>query len=408
MGLLLVEHNIAEPALYGAAAAAVASARQCRMMHLPARFDTGQHADAVQHVVAAGGLAASGLCWFERLNGQPVSSAATVDDIVAAAKQAEVVVPVHPRFVDTPELVRLLTRSAADSGIRVEVVHIERDGNALRDRGTGLPIAWRDSFGRITAFDRSSVGGQTSLQIGLIGSESDHRDVYPAALASLADAADALSVDLDIRFVDPMSLAGPNDCAELQTLSGILLPGGAAMKNVPGQIEAAAASLASGLPTVGLCLGMQTMATAIAWRAFGRGTANLAEADPDAAIKTFVPLEGQSGPDGESLPDHRTGEWMTRVVDGTQLSLILPMTTPVRYNHRFRLDPQLLPALRQAGMQVSAEGFGGAIVDAIEDRDHPFFIGMQGHPELSSSDRKPHALLTAFLVAAREHKPRTE
>ena len=259
------------------------------------------------------------------------------------------------------------------SEFRVEAIHIERDGNALRERGTGLPVAWRDPFGRITAFDRSSVGGQTSLQIGLIGSESDHRNVYPAALASLADAADALSVDLDIRFVDPMSLAGPDDCAELQTLSGILLPGGAAMKNVPGQIEAAAASLASGLPTVGLCLGMQTMATAIAWRAFGRGTANLAEADPDAAIKTFVPLEGQSGPDGESLPDHRTGEWMTRVVDGTQLSLILPMTTPVRYNHRFRLDPQLLPALRQAGMQVSAEGFGGAIVDAIEDPHHPFF-----------------------------------
>jgi CTP synthase (UTP-ammonia lyase) len=67
------------------------------------------------------------------------------------------------------------------------------------------------------------------------------------------------------------------------SLAGMVLPGGSAMKNVPGQIEAAAAGLAAGVPTVGLCLGMQTMATAIAWRRFGRGTANLAEADPGGA-----------------------------------------------------------------------------------------------------------------------------
>jgi CTP synthase len=76
------------------------------------------------------------------------------------------------------------------------------------------------------------------------------------------------------------------------------------------------------------------------------------------------------------------------------------MTTPIRYNHRFLLAPEVLPALKKAGLQVSAEAFIGAITDAIEDREHPFFIGMQGHPEQGSAGARPHPLLTAFLTAA--------
>jgi CTP synthase (UTP-ammonia lyase) len=64
------------------------------------------------------------------------------------------------------------------------------------------------------------------------------------------------------------------------------------------------------------------------------------------------------------------------------------------------LNPALLPDLEAAGLRIAAQSLSGAIVDAIELPDHPFFIGMQGHPELSSRPDMPHPLLAAFLMAA--------
>jgi CTP synthase len=72
----------------------------------------------------------------------------------------------------------------------------------------------------------------------------------------------------------------------------------------------------------------------------------------------------------------------------------------IRTNHRFRLNPRVLGLLNDAGVTVCATDASGHIADAIEARDHPFYIGMQGHPEVSSSADHPHPLLCAFLEAA--------
>lgn len=402
MTLVLVAHETDVPALYGAAAAAVAVRRQARMMHLPARFDTQRHADAVQHVLACGALGPSGLIWYERLSGRPAEAVSTIAEIVAASLESEIVVSMHQAFLKYPQAREELLRAAAAAGAKIEAIEIDFDGTVFRNRAdVSAEHAFRDEFGRIALERRAATKPDGRLKIGLIGAESDHRDVYPAALASLADAADALAIALDIRFIDPKTLSEATVDRALEGLDGILLPGGSEMANVPGQIEAASAGLATGLPTVGLCLGMQTMATALAWRAFGRGKANLAEADPSAEIKTFIAMAGHRDEKGAPLPEHRMGEQVTRVLPKSRLAAALPSTLPVRYNHRFRLAPELLPPLHRAGLQVVAEGLNGAIADAIEDVDHPFYIGMQGHPELASSDVRPHPLLMAFLAAAK-------
>lgn len=402
MTLILVEHDTAIPARYAAAAAAVSLQRGCEMMYLPSAFDTGRHADAVQHVVSGGGLGPSGLCWFERLNGRPAPAVASADEIIAAAATADIAVPVHAAFLAEPKSVADLARGAVAAAVEVERMTVVLAGSTLVEQPTGAPLAWIDRFGRFLAEPPRDERPDRALLIGLIGAESDHREVYPAALASLADAAQSLSVDLSLRFIDPSALQA-SDIDGLATLSGILLPGGSAMKNVRGQIEVANACLRLGLPTAGLCLGMQSMATAIAWQAFGRGRANLAEADPDAEIKTFIAMSGRAGAHGSPLPEHRTGDQVSTVNAGTRFSALLPENRTERYNHRFQLDPSLLQALQRAGLVVGAEGLDGAIVDAIEHGDHPFFMGMQGHPEQNSSPQQPHPLLVAFLQAALAH-----
>lgn len=402
MALTVVVHETEAPALYAAAAAAVAAQRGgWRLLHLPARFDTARHADAVQHVLAGGGLGPSGLVWYERLTGRQAQPAAPVEAIVRAGREDDIVVPLHPAFLDEAGDADRLFRQARRAGVEVERIEAGFDGVSFYERSAPeTPLAFRDRFGRVTLRPCCPAPAQAVLLIGLIGTEGDHRNVYPAALAALADAADALKVELDIRFIDPRGLAEAAAARLAGGLDGFLLPGGSDMANVAGQIEAALAGLSGKLPTAGLCLGMQTMATAFSWRVLGRGAANLAEADPDARIKTFVAMAGQCDAEGRRLPEHRTGEQAMRVKPGSELAALLPPEMNVRYNHRFRLSPDLLPVLERAGLRIAAEGLGGAVADAIEADGHPFYKGMQGHPELGSGASGPHPLLVAFLAAA--------
>lgn len=399
MGLILIHHDTESPALYGAVAAAVAATRNCGFMHIEAAFDTERHADAEQHAMVAGGLVASGLYWFERLAESAVLPVSTTDAVVEAASRADVVVPIHPGFLATPNSATILAEAARGKGIVVETINVTDHSDYFVNSGTQVVLAWRDRFGRIV-LEKPKPPSATALKIALVGASSDHLCVYPAALASLADAADSMSLALDIDFVDPMDFCEADAEETLRPYAGVLLPGGADMKNVAGQTAVAAFGLENKLPTIGLCLGMQTMATAVAWKVFGRGSANLAEADPDAEIKTFLAMSGEQTAAGAHLPVHRTGAQPTSTTRATRLGDVIAADTTVRYNHRFRLNPDLVGDLEAHGLQVAALGVDGAVVDAIEVVDHPFYMGMQGHPELSSRQGFPHPLIVAFLQAA--------
>lgn len=410
MPLTVVVHTTTQPALYGAMAAVAALSHGVngRLMHLPAVFLPVHGADAVQHVAAEGALVPSGLLWFERLTGRPVGAVSSAADIVKAAASEDVIVPWHPPLQSAADLDHLVALARAQ-GVAVRAWQVESLDNAWRlsagegeGEAKGCPGIWwhRDAMGRLVpeghkrpdlyGLDEPSAAGRP-LRIALIGTGSDQRDVYPANLASLADAADALGLTLEIRFVAPRNFSA----ADLRGIDGVVLPGGSDMGNVAGQLAVAQQTLQSQLPTMGLCLGMQTMSTALVRSLPGLGDANLAEADPDAPIKSFVPLADtpglpvfRVGDERITIGDARFGEWLG---DGTT----------IRCNHRFGLNPLLVPRLREHGVSIAAMDASGQIVDAIRQPSHPFYCGMQGHPELGSRPGAPHPLMTAFLLAAR-------
>lgn len=348
-------------------------------------------------------LVPSGLLWYERLTGQPVAPTASAKAIVTAARDHAIVVPWHPP-VQAAEQLDALLAEARTQAVPVRLWHVEEYEGRWRLRATDdgdCPADWwqRDAAGRLVRHQPSDVPPDVpgdALRIGLVGTEHDQRQVYPATLACLADAADALGIVLELRFLAPRSV-GP---ADLRGLHGVVLPGGSDMGNVPGQLLVAQQTLASGLPTLGLCLGMQSMATAVLRGLPGTGACNLAEADPHAPIKSFVPLESFNTPHG--LPAFRVGDQRVSVAD-PQFAAWLGSETQVRCNHRFGLNPALLPLLREHGVSIAATDASGLIVDAIRQPAHPFYCGMQGHPELSSAAGAPHPLVAAFLQAARQH-----
>jgi CTP synthase (UTP-ammonia lyase) len=115
------------------------------------------------------------------------------------------------------------------------------------------------------------------LRIALIGREADHRLVYPATLGSLGDAAASLGLNLEVHFFAPVSLSTG---LHSQAFQGVVLPGGSSMAAVNGQIRVAEDTLARGQPTLGLCLGMQSMMTAAVRRSPGFESAIPAEVAP--------------------------------------------------------------------------------------------------------------------------------
>ena len=169
------------------------------------------------------------------------------------------------------------------------------------------------------------------------------------------------------------------------------------MANVPGQILMARGAFDGAVPTVGLCLGMQTMATALVQSAIGETVISLAEADPHAPLHTFVAMAEEP-----ALAPHRLGERVTFPIDGTRYGQLPGVRRAERFNHRYRLNVDLQPALAAVGARVAAWDETGTVADAVEVDPHPFFIGLQSHPELRSHPQLPHPVLLAFVLTLRK------
>jgi CTP synthase len=142
---------------------------------------------------------------------------------------------------------------------------------------------------------------------------------------------------------------------------------------------------------------MQTMSTAVAQEIARINDANLAEADPAAATKTFVRLR-----DERDRPDFRLGVRHSRVVAGTRLAALVGGAgdIAVHYNHRFVLEPALHERLAAAGLRICGLQAERDLADAIEVPGLRFYLALQGHPELASRRGAPHPVIAGFLASA--------
>lgn len=360
MSPIFVLDNASVPARFGITASLWANRLGLPLWSLRPEF-AGDVPDSHQHVIRAGYCVTSGLWRSDTLceEVRDVAQLPTADAVIVLAEAD----------------VHLIATCAGP-----RLYSDERDGSlTLRDGTQTLLRLTADRYGRWLSSPATAAGA--TLHIGLVGRETDHRLVYPATSGSLGDAAAALGFDLDLHFLPPADLSA--ELHELDSLHGVVLPGGSSMAAVNGQIRVAQATFARGLPTLGLCLGMQSMMTAAVRQSAGFEQAILAEVAPDAALHSFVAFADGS---------HRCG-----VLPFT--SALLPGSAEeMHYNHRYRFNPQLLPQLAASGVQVSAQT--GDIVEAVSLPAHPFWHGVQGHPELMSRPDAPHPLFTAFLLSA--------
>lgn len=189
----------------------------------------------------------------------------------------------------------------------------------------------------------------------------------------------------------------------LRGLQGILIPGGFGTRGIEGKIMAIQYAREKGIPYLGLCYGMQLATIEVARHKLGWKDANTTEVNP----KTTHPVIHLMNEQAEKMKDKhyggtmRLGEYPCVLTKGSRAraSYGHPVVLE-RHRHRYEANPVYRDALAKAGLLTTGTSPDGALAEIVEYKKHPFFVGVQFHPELLSRPLRPHPLFIAFIKAA--------
>ena len=279
-------------------------------------------------------------------------------------------------------------------------LYLERAGlSAVVCRKLGLAAPepelreWTEMVARI----KSSV---RTVRIGLVGKYVQLHDAYLSVTEALHHAGYRLGARVELVWIDSETVTDARCPELLGGLDGILVPGGFGDRGIEGMICAARYARERQIPYLGLCLGMQIAVIELARSAAGIADANSGEFQPDCPHKVIDFMPGQSDEidKGGTL---RLGSYPCRVLPGTILAACYGESLiHERHRHRYEFNNDYRQALQRAGLILSGLSPDGRLVETVELRAHPFFVGVQYHPEFKSRPTRPHPLFLGFLEAA--------
>ena len=254
---------------------------------------------------------------------------------------------------------------------------------------------WRDMVERIKRRGEP-------IRVALVGKYVQLHDAYLSVSEALSHASYELGRQVEITWVDSESVTPETVHDVFRYVDGILVPGGFGARGIEGKILAAQYAREHGVPYLGLCLGMQIAVIEFARHVAGWADANSGEFDPDSSHKVIDFMPGQSD-DIDKGGTLRLGAWPCVIAPGTKLAECYGKAEiSERHRHRYELNNDFRAALSDAGLTVSGASPDGRLAEAVEITGHPFFVGVQYHPEFKSRPNKPHPLFLGFLRAA-EH-----
>ena len=271
------------------------------------------------------------------------------------------------------------------------------DAAACRELGLVTP---EPELGEWEDMVRRGQGLSGEVRIALVGKYVQLRDAYLSVSEALNHAGCALGRHVRIKWVDSESVTPETAEGIFADVDGILVPGGFGTRGVEGKILAARYARERGVPYLGLCLGMQAAVIEYARGVLGWADANSGEFDPASAHKVidFMPGQSEDIAKGGTL---RLGAWPCVIEPGTKLAGCYGATRiSERHRHRYELNNEFRRALTEAGLIVSGASPDGRLAEAVEIEGHPFYIGVQYHPEFKSRPTRPHPLFLGFLRAA--------
>ncbi|MEO6818280.1 MAG: CTP synthase, partial [Ginsengibacter sp.] len=239
------------------------------------------------------------------------------------------------------------------------------------------------------------------VNIGLIGKYIELQDAYKSILESFIHAGAMNDCKVQVINVHSEFITTDNVNEKLSGLDGLLVAPGFGFRGVEGKIIAVKYARENNLPFFGICLGMQMAAIEFARNVIGLKDANSTEMNPDTKDPVIDLMEEQKKitMKGGTM---RLGSYPCEVKKDT-LAYSIYGTSLVheRHRHRWEFNNDYLPQFENAGMIASGINPESGLVEIMEISHHPFFIGVQYHPELKSTVEKPQPLFVHFVAAAK-------
>jgi CTP synthase len=242
------------------------------------------------------------------------------------------------------------------------------------------------------------------VTIGVVGKYIELQDAYKSVYESITHAGIANNCKIDVRRIDAEDLEKKNGLARLKGLDGILVPGGFGDRGTEGKIAAARYAREHKIPYYGLCLGLQIAVIEFARNVLKLKGANSMEFDPAPAHPVINMMEEQKTiiDKGATM---RLGSYECALTPGTLAHKAYGAdSVRERHRHRFEVNNAYIGQLQRAGLIVSGINPRRNLVEIVELKGHPWFLGTQAHPEFQSKPNKAHPLFAAFIAAALKNK----
>ncbi|MBQ9156293.1 MAG: CTP synthase [Eubacterium sp.] len=239
-----------------------------------------------------------------------------------------------------------------------------------------------------------------SVTIGLVGKYVQLHDAYLSVAEALHHAGYALDTQVDIRWIDSETLTEDTIESAFSGIGGIIVPGGFGDRGIEGMVLTARYARTRHIPYFGICLGMQIAVIEYARHVAGLTQANSGEFDKDCPEKVidFLPGQTEETKKGGTL---RLGRYPCKIMPDTQMAACYKTDLIYeRHRHRYEFNNDYKDQLTAAGLVIGGTSPDESLVETVELKDQPFYVGVQFHPEFRSRPNKPHPLFLGFVKAA--------
>lgn len=243
---------------------------------------------------------------------------------------------------------------------------------------------------------------KSTVTIGLIGKYIELQDAYKSILEAFIHAGAMNECKVEVQDVHSEFITSENVDHKLEGLDGLLVAPGFGHRGIDGKILAVKYARENGLPFFGICLGMQMSVIEFARTKLGLAAAHSTEMDPESPDPVIDLMEGQKTITNKG-GTMRLGSYPCRIEKGTLAHKIYGTELIAeRHRHRWEFNSKYLDAFQAAGMKASGINPETNLVEIVEIPEHPFFIGVQYHPELKSTVENPHPIFVHFVGAAKK------
>ncbi len=274
----------------------------------------------------------------------------------------------------------------------------------------GIESALAPDLSRWTKIEERMRNPEGDVTIAIVGKYTGLKDAYKSLIEALAHGGIANRVKVKLDWIESEIFEREDPAPFLEHVNGILVPGGFGQRGTEGKIRAARFARERQVPYFGICFGMQMAVIEAARNLAGIGEANSTEFGPTSEPVVGLLTEWMKGNElqrrqmgGNLGGSMRLGAYPAKLGQGSRVSAIYDATDiSERHRHRYEVNTGYQARLEDKGMRFSGMSPDGLLPEIIEYPAHPWFIGVQYHPELKSRPFEPHPLFASFVGAAVE------